>query len=108
MYPKKIAAFQEQFRTWMGPDPHGMAVVVAERSGYTLNYVQWAAGLIGNVPWPGSRKFIKAMAKLGCSNKPWRDRSPEEIRRAFQHREVLYDPSSDYSQLISSKESLSQ
>ena len=103
----RVVAFQELFRSWFGSDPD-VIVRVAEQSGYSAKYVRWTAGLTGKHQWPGSRKFIKAMAKLGCSNKPWRDRSPEEIRRAFQHREVLYDPASDHSQLMSSKLSLSQ
>ena len=89
---KRMQAFQQQFFTWLGPEPNKGTVIVAERSGYSLDYVRWAAGLIGKQRWPGSRKFIKAMAKLGCSNKKWRDRSPEELRRALRFRETLYDP----------------
>ena len=89
---KAVATFQGQFRSWMGPDPYGAAVVVAQRSGYTVDYVRWAAGLIGKRQWPGSRKFVRAMADLGCTTKPWRDRSPEELARALRHREVLHDP----------------
>lgn len=92
MHRKRVIAFQELFRSWFGSDPK-VIVRVAEQSGYSAKYVRWAAGLTGKHQWPGSHKFIKAMTALGCSNKKWRDRSPEELRQAFRHREVLYEPS---------------
>ena len=87
-----MPSFQARFRSWLGPDPHSGAVVAAELSGYSVSYVRWAAGLIGKKKWVRSRKFIKAMTALGCTNKRWRDRSPEQLRQAFKYREVLYDP----------------
>jgi hypothetical protein len=84
--------FQEQFVKWLGPDPEKGAQAVARASGYSLDYVRWAAGLRGNTPWPGSRRFIRKMRALGCTNRKWRDRSPEQIARAFETREVLYSP----------------
>lgn len=91
MHRTRITAFQELFRSWFGSEPD-VIVQVAEQSGYSAKYVRWAAGLTGKKQWPGSRKFIRAMAALGCSNKKWRDRSPEELARAFRFRETLYDP----------------
>ncbi len=89
MRKTRVTAFQQLFRSWFGSGPNTIDGV-AEQSGYSVKYVRWAAGLTGKHEWPGSRKFIKAMAKLGCTRKPWRDRSPEEIRQALQHREVLF------------------
>ncbi|MBN1811792.1 MAG: hypothetical protein JXA14_08145 [Anaerolineae bacterium] len=83
--------FQERFRAWLGSNPEHGARIVAKRSGYSLDYVRWIAGLIGHKPWPGSRRFMRRMAALGCSDKPWRDRSPEEVAYALREREVLVE-----------------
>lgn len=87
-----MPSFTVRFRKWLGHDPYKAAAIVAEMSGYTVDYVRWAAGLIGKRKWPGSRKFIRAMTTLGCTNKKWRDRTPEQLALAFKHREVLHDP----------------
>ena len=84
--------FQERFRAWLGPKPKKAVGVLAKRTGYSRKYLLWAAGLIGSKPWPGSRRFIRKMQAPGCSTKPWRDRSAEELRRAFETREVVYEP----------------
>lgn len=84
--------FSVRFRAWLGPNPHSAAAVAAELSGYSVSYVRWAAGLIGKKKWIRSRKFIRAMTALGCTNKKWRDRTPEQLALAFKYREVLYDP----------------
>jgi hypothetical protein len=81
--------FQEQFVKWLGPDPEKGAQAVARASGYSLDYVRWVARLRGNKPWPGSVRFVRKMRALGCTSKPWRDRSPDQLRRAFENREIL-------------------
>ena len=63
MTGSEIQAFQERFRTWLGPDPEAGARVVAHRLGYSSK------------PWPGSRRFVAQVAGLGFSLAPWRDRS---------------------------------
>ena len=88
----KAERFQERFRAWLGPHPESKVRIVARLSGYSLGYVRRAAGLAGEKPWPGSRRFVRRMAALGCTDRPWRDRPPEELRRAFREREVLLDP----------------
>jgi hypothetical protein len=88
----RVQRFQEQFRRWLGPDPEAGAATVAQMSGYSLDYVRWAAGLVGNGSWPGSRRFVRRMRALGCTDKPWHDRSPEQIRQALETREVLFEP----------------
>jgi hypothetical protein len=84
--------FRETFRKWLGPEPESTIRAIAKRSGYSLDYLRWAAGLIGQKPWPGSRRFEQKMRELGCSDRPWRERSSEDLARAFQEREVLYSP----------------
>jgi hypothetical protein len=86
---REIWEFQTRFRRWLGSEPERGAEVVARLSGYSADYVRWAAGLIGKRKWPGSRRFVSRMEELGCTDKPWRDRSAGELRRAFEHREVL-------------------
>ena len=88
----KLSGFSERFRKWLGSDPEKGARIVAQLSGYSVEYVRWVAGLRGYCPWPGSRRFVRRMVKLGFGDKPWRDRSPEQLRRAFECREVLYEP----------------
>jgi hypothetical protein len=84
-----FSEFQNRFRAWLGPDPETAVRIVAKRSGYSTKYVRWAAGLIGIKPWPGSHRFVRAMERLGCSERPWRERPAEEIRQAFEGRETL-------------------
>ena len=81
--------FQKRFRDWLGPDPKSTIERLSNETGYSEKYLLWAAGLIGKKPWPGSRRFMRRMEKLGCTDKPWRDRSPEAIRRALASREEL-------------------
>jgi hypothetical protein len=88
----KRSGFQERFIEWLGSDPEKGAKIVAKMSGYSLDYVRWVAGLRGNAPWPGSRRFIRKMRALGCSNRKWQDRTPAELRRAFENRETLHSP----------------
>jgi hypothetical protein len=88
---KNVRQFQERFRAWLGPNPEAKARIMARLSGYSLGYVRRAAGLTCEQPWPGSRRFVCRMAALGCTDRPWRDRPPEELRRAFREREVLVD-----------------
>lgn len=83
-----VERFQERFRIWLGPDLERGIEVLAQTSGYSEKYITWAAGLIGRKPWPGSRRFMRKMQKLGCGV-PWRDRTPEQIAVAFEQREVL-------------------
>jgi hypothetical protein len=90
MPTRDVQQFQERFRAWLGPNPEIGARIVARRSGYSLDYVRWAAGLIGKKPWPGSRRFMHRMAALGCTDRPWRERPPEELARAFRDRETLF------------------
>jgi hypothetical protein len=92
MPTEDVRQFQKRFRVWLGPNPETGARIVARRSGYSLDYVRWAAGLIGHKLWPGSRRFVRRMAALGCSDRLWRDRSPQELARAFREREVLANP----------------
>ena len=87
-----IQKFQKEFKTWLGPQPEEAARIAAQMSGYSVAYVRWVAGLRGNSPWPGSRRFVRKMRKLGCHSCPWRNRSPEELSRAFETREILFDP----------------
>ena len=89
MQQQQVEEFQQRFRDWLGPEPEEAVRVVAHLSGYSLDYVRWAAGLIGKKPWPGSGPFVDKMAELGCTAKPWRDRSPEELLRAFRSREAM-------------------
>lgn len=91
MRKRQAREFQEKFRRWLGPDPEKAAKAVARLSGYSVDYVKWAAGLIGRKRWPGSDRFADAMEELGCREGPWRDRPAEELRRAFVHREVLQE-----------------
>jgi hypothetical protein len=84
--------FQNEFREWLGPNPYTAIDFLVKESGYSRQYLLWAAGLWGRKPWPGSRIFVRNMRRLGCTKKPWRDRSPEELARAFATRETLYDP----------------
>ncbi len=84
----KQNGFQRKFRTWLGDDPETAAKVAAEMAGYSLEYVRWAAGLRGNVPWPGSRRFERRMRALGCG-KRWRDRTQEQLAWAFRNREEM-------------------
>jgi hypothetical protein len=90
---KNIRRFQERFRAWLGPNPEARIRVVARRAGYTVEYVRRAAGLAGSKRWPGSRRFVRRMEALGCVDRPWRERSPEELARAFREREILANPS---------------
>jgi hypothetical protein len=95
MDAQELEAFRTRFRAWLGPDLEAGARIAARRSGYSLKYIRWAAGLIGRKPWPGSRPFVRRMVALGCSDVPWCDRSPEELAQAFQEREVLHDPGAE-------------
>ena len=92
MDTQTLEAFRERFRIWLGPDPEAGARVVAGELSYSVKYVRWVAGLVGAKPWPGSRRFVAQVATLGFSLTPWRDRSSEDLARAFQEREVLYSP----------------
>ena len=67
-----VRVLQERFRAWLGSDPEAGAWIVAQLLGYSLGYVRWATSLAGQ--------------------RPWRERTPEELARAFRQREVLYDP----------------
>jgi hypothetical protein len=87
-----VQAFQEVFRAWLRSDPEVGARVAAWLLGYSLGYVRWVAGLAGQRPWPGSVRFVEQMEPLGCTNRLWRERTPEELAWAFRQREVLYDP----------------
>lgn len=92
----KTSRFAKQFRQWLGSEPEKAeksAVIVAEMSGYSISYIRWIAGLRGRKVWPGSRRFVRRMKALGCSNRPWNERKPEELARAFVTRETLYEPS---------------
>jgi hypothetical protein len=84
--------FQQTFQRWLGPEPEKAIRTVAKHSGYSLDYLRWAAGLAGQKPWPGSRRFEQKMYQLGCSDKRWRDRPPAELARAFRNREMLHNP----------------
>ncbi len=88
----QVERFQEQFVKWLGSDPEKGAQAVARASGYSLDYVRWVARLRGVTPWPGSRRFIRRMRRLGCTNRKWRDRTPEQLRQAFENRETLFEP----------------
>jgi hypothetical protein len=83
-----VEQFQERFRAWLGSDPERGIKVLARKSGYSEKYIAWAAGLIGRKPWPGSRRFVRKMQRLGCGV-PWRDRPAEQIALAFEQREEL-------------------
>ena len=80
--------FVAEFREWLGPEPEKTIPPLARRSGYTIKYIEWAAGFRGNVPWPGTRRFRAKMRALGCG-KCWRDRTPEQLRWAFETRQEL-------------------
>ena len=87
----QIQEFQRLFREWLGPDPEEGARQIAALTGYSIQYVRWVAGLVGQPgSWPGSKRFMRKMRRLGCG-KPWREQTPEVIRWAFQHREVLLE-----------------
>lgn len=85
-------AFQRRFRAWLGADPEAEARRVAQQSGYSVDYVRWAAGLIGKKPWPGSEPFIHKMEELGCTDLPWHEQPAEALALAFRERVVLYGP----------------
>lgn len=89
MRKQQARDFQEEFKRWLGPEPEQAAEAVAHLSGYSLDYVRWVAGLIGKKAWPGSDRFAEKMEELGFTDRPWRDRSRDELRHAFVHREVL-------------------
>jgi hypothetical protein len=89
---KDVKQFQERFRSWLDPDREAKIKLVARESGYTVDYIRRAAGLANGKPWTGSRRFVRRMKALGYSEKPWRERSPEELARAFREREILANP----------------
>jgi hypothetical protein len=89
---KEVRRFQERFRAWLGPNPKAKIGIVARRSGYTVDYIRRAAGLANGKPWVGSRRFVRRMKALGYTDKLWRERSPEELARAFREREILANP----------------
>jgi len=84
--------FQRQFRAWLGDHPQEAVDFISRQTGYSRDYIRWAAGLIGKKPWPGSETFRKKMVALGCTNRRWQCRTPEQIARAFRTRVVLYEP----------------
>jgi len=89
MAKKHFREFQNRFREWLGPDPENAVRVVAKKTGYSVDYLRWVAGLIGNKPWPGSYRLVRTIERLGCTDRPWRDRPPSELRYAFENREEL-------------------
>lgn len=89
---RNVRQFQERFRTWLSPAPEVKIRIIARRSGYTIAYIRRAAGLASGKPWAGSRRFVRRMEALGFTDKPWRERSSEELARAFREREILANP----------------
>jgi hypothetical protein len=89
---RDIQEYQRQFREMLGSEPQKAIENLARVSGYSTDYLAWAAGLVGRRSWPGSRRFVRRMRELGFDLRPWRDRTPEQIARAFETREVLYSP----------------
>lgn len=83
--------FQIIFRRWLGENPDQAIKYLHEQTGYSIKYLQQVAGLVGRKPWPGSVRFIRKMTALGCSNRPWRDRTREQLAHAFATREVLIE-----------------
>ena len=102
---RNVERFQRRFRAWLGPNPEVKVQIVAQRLGYSVRYVRWAAGLSGGKLWPGSQRFVQQVTALGCTDTPWRDRPPEELARAFREREVLIDPRKELG-IVQGEESL--
>jgi hypothetical protein len=80
-------SFQKRFKEWLGPDPMAAIAHLVDLTGYSERYLMQVAGMIGKKPWPGSRRFIRMMQALGCNDKPWRQRPPEQLAWAFATRE---------------------
>jgi hypothetical protein len=89
---RDVQEYQRKFREALGQEPEKAIETLAELPGYSRPYLKWAAGLIGRRSWPGSKRFVKRMRALGFDLRPWRDRTPEQLRQAFENREILFEP----------------
>lgn len=86
-----IETYQKRLKNWLGSDPRAAAVEVAHATGYTPRYILWAAGVYGQKPWPGSKRFMRRMQRAGFDC-PVQEMPPALLARALRQRVTLYLP----------------
>jgi len=52
-------SFSRRFRAFV--EANGGFPALADRTGYTEKYLRWVAGVTGQMPWPGTYRFVRRM-----------------------------------------------